>query len=101
MAKHKGNHHPVKTSQPSPTLQKLFSKNSTYFVLLLSLLLLLFIRIILKKGFFWEDFLEQNFPYRLFAARALHDGVFPFWNPYIFGSLPVVFQAILYKLTIL
>ncbi|MCS7257995.1 MAG: hypothetical protein NZ601_01280 [candidate division WOR-3 bacterium] len=51
-------------------------------------LVIFFEEIFLKKGYFWEDFLEQNYPYRLFAARALKDGIFPFWNPYIFGGLP-------------
>jgi len=88
MAKHKDKHPQPKPAKTSGTTQKLFNNNQTYFILLLFLLLLFFIQIILKKGFFWEDFLEQNFPYRLFAARALHDGVFPFWNPYIFGGLP-------------
>jgi len=88
MAKHKDKRTPVKPAQSSLTLPKLFSQNRTYFFLLLGLLLLFFMQIVFKKAFFWEDFLEQNFPYRLFAARALHDGVFPFWNPYIFGGLP-------------
>ncbi|MEO0069533.1 MAG: hypothetical protein ABIK18_01910, partial [candidate division WOR-3 bacterium] len=62
--------------------------NWFYIVLLAGLLFIFFAEVILKKGFFWEDFLEQNFPYRLFAARALAEGKFPFWNPYIFGGLP-------------
>lgn len=63
-------------------------RNWFYIILLAGLLFIFFAEVILKKGFFWEDFLEQNFPYRLFAARALAEGKFPFWNPYIFGGLP-------------
>jgi hypothetical protein len=88
MAKHKDKHQQPKPVKSSETLNNFFSKNRTYLLLLLGLLLLFFVQIIFKKGFMWEDFLEQNFPYRLFAARALHDGIFPFWNPYIFGGLP-------------
>lgn len=40
------------------------------------------------KAWFWEDFLEQNFPYRFFQATYLREGTFPLWNPFIFGGLP-------------
>lgn len=87
MAKHKDKSYP-KPAKTSDTMHKLFSQNRTYLILLLFLLLFFFFEIVLKRGFFWEDFLEQNYPYRLFAARALADGIFPYWNPYIFGGLP-------------
>jgi hypothetical protein len=88
MAKHKDKHPQPKPAKSSQTLNNLFSKNRTYLLMLLGLLFIFFVQLIFKRGFMWEDFLEQNFPYRLFAARSLHDGVFPFWNPYIFGGLP-------------
>jgi hypothetical protein len=56
------------------------------------------------RGFLWNDFIEQNFPYRLFAARSLNDGVFPFWNPYVFSGMPFfadVQAAVLYPLNAL
>jgi hypothetical protein len=63
-------------------------QNFICFCLLLLALFIFFFEIFFKKGFLWEDFLEQNYPDRLFATRALRDGIFPFWNPYIFGGLP-------------
>ncbi len=55
------------------------------------------------KGFLWGDFLEQNFVYRLFAAVSLKQGVFPFWNPYVFSGMPFfadVQAAVLYPLNL-
>lgn len=40
------------------------------------------------KAWFWEDFLEQNYPYRFFQATYMREGIFPLWNPFIFGGLP-------------
>lgn len=40
------------------------------------------------SGVIWNDFIEQYFPYRVFAATALRGGQFPFWNPYVFGGMP-------------
>ncbi len=60
--------------------------------LLLAFLTLVFFWIILSpfgKGYWlWEDFLYQNYPYRVFAATSLVRGSFPFWNPYVFGGMP-------------
>ena len=59
--------------------------------LLLALLVWIFFREILAgRFFFWEDFLEQNYIYRFFAATWLREGVLPFWNPYIWSGLPFV-----------
>ncbi|MBD3393761.1 MAG: YfhO family protein [Chitinivibrionales bacterium] len=60
--------------------------------------------ILTARGFFWNDFPEQNFPYRLFAARSIKEGVFPFWNPYVFSGMPFfadVQAAVLYPLNLL
>jgi len=40
------------------------------------------------KAWFWEDFTEQNYPYRFYQSTHMRDGIFPLWNPYIFGGLP-------------
>ncbi|RPJ41311.1 MAG: hypothetical protein EHM19_12240, partial [Candidatus Latescibacterota bacterium] len=40
------------------------------------------------RVFFWEDFAEQNYPYRAFEAVELRRGSFPFWNPYQFAGMP-------------
>ena len=34
------------------------------------------------------DIMDQFFPYRLFMSDAYHQGVFPFWNPYINFGYP-------------
>ncbi|HUI91718.1 MAG TPA: YfhO family protein [Chitinivibrionales bacterium] len=59
--------------------------------------------ILVCKGFLWNDFLEQNFVYRLFAAVWLKQGVMPFWNPYVFSGMPFfadVQAAVLYPLNL-
>ncbi len=50
-------------------------------------------------GIIWNDFVEQYFPYRVFAAATLRRGEFPFWNPYVFCGMPFfadVQAAVLY-----
>jgi hypothetical protein len=59
--------------------------------------------VLVCKGFLWNDFLEQNFVYRLFAAVSLRQGVIPFWNPYVFSGMPFfadVQAAVLYPLNL-
>ena len=59
--------------------------------------------ILVCKGFLWNDFLEQNFVYRLFAAVWLKQCVMPFWNPYVFSGMPFfadVQAAVLYPLNL-
>ncbi len=73
-------------------------------IILLLLNIIFFIPIILRKGFLWEDFLYQNYPYRIFSATAFHGKAFPFWNPYVFGGLPFfadVQAGVLYPFSIL
>jgi hypothetical protein len=56
------------------------------------------------QGWLWNDFPEQNFVYRLFAAVNLKQGVFPFWNPYVFSGMPFfadVQAALLYPFNLL
>ena len=60
--------------------------------------------ILSAQGWLWNDFPEQNFIYRLFAAVNLRQGIFPFWNPYVFSGLPFfadVQAAVLYPLNLL
>lgn len=40
------------------------------------------------SSFLWEDFVEQEFPYRTLAASSLAAGKLPFWNPYTFCGMP-------------
>ncbi|MBN2288536.1 MAG: YfhO family protein, partial [Candidatus Glassbacteria bacterium] len=76
---------------------------------LLALLTLVFFWTIInhfagKSYWLWEDFLYQNYPYRVFAATSLARGSFPFWNPYVFGGIPFfadIQTAVLYPFNLL
>ena len=60
--------------------------------------------VIALKGTIWNDFIEQYFPYRVFATRALRHLTFPFWNPYSFSGMPFfadIQSAVLYPLNLL
>ncbi len=46
--------------------------------------------LIFGDKFLWEDFVEQEFPFRNLAASSLANGVIPHWNPYIFGGMPFI-----------
>ena len=52
-------------------------------------LTLVFHNAILFGGkFLWEDFIEQEFPFRTLAASSLAHGILPQWDPYIFAGMP-------------
>jgi hypothetical protein len=56
------------------------------------------------QGPIWNDFIEQYFPYRIFASHALRHLSFPFWNPYSFSGMPFfadIQSAVLYPLNLL
>lgn len=40
------------------------------------------------SAYFWEDFAEYVYPAQVFAAKFLHSGELPFWNPYTFSGTP-------------
>jgi hypothetical protein len=66
--------------------------------------LLLFWPVIAGKGTFWNDFIQQYFPYRIFASVSLRQGEFPFWNPYLFSGMPFfadIQTAVLYPANLL
>lgn len=46
--------------------------------------------LIFGDKFLWEDFVEQEFPFRNLATTLLAEGVIPHWNPYIFGGMPFI-----------
>lgn len=65
---------------------------------------LFFAKILFGKAFLWEDFLEQEIPYRVFAAHCLGHGTFPLWNPYTFCGMPFFAElqtAVLYPTNLL
>jgi hypothetical protein len=85
---------------PSPAAWKAFAPAG----ILIVLTALFYWPILVGKGFLWNDFLEQNFVYRLFAAVSLKQGVMPLWNPYVFSGLPFfadVQAAVLYPLNLI
>ncbi len=49
---------------------------------------LFFNRVLLGRSFLGEDFPEEEIPRIAFAAAALAEGDFPYWNPYVFGGMP-------------
>lgn len=67
-------------------------------------LLICYWPILVGAGTIWNDFLEQYYPYRVFAATALRAGEFPFWNPYVFCGMPFFADlqtAVLYPFNLL
>ena len=83
--------------------------NHTLFLFIAPLTLVLatiifYFPLISGKGYLWNDFIELNFPYRLFAAMSLKEGIFPFWNPYVFAGMPFfadIQAAVLYPFNLL
>ncbi|SRR5579883_403648 len=54
----------------------------------LVLTLVFYSDILLGGKFLWEDFVEQEFPFRTLAATSLAQGTLPHWNPYVFAGMP-------------
>lgn len=60
-----------------------------YVVGFFALLTLVFYNDLLFGGkFLWEDFVEQEFPFRTLAASSLAQGILPQWDPYVFAGMP-------------
>ncbi|MBM3263556.1 MAG: YfhO family protein [candidate division Zixibacteria bacterium] len=65
----------------------------------LALAIVFFWPVITGQAYFWEDFVKQMYPYRVYNAVELSSGRFPFWNPYLFGGIPyfaMIDTAVLY-----
>jgi len=58
--------------------------------ILLGLVLIFYYPILFGGKFLWEDFVEQEFPFRTLAASSLAAGHIPQWNPYVFCGMPFV-----------
>ena len=96
---------PVQKSPAPPIKNSLWPRQKGWMpsALLLALVAVYYWPVLSVKGFLWNDFIEQNFPYRLFAAVSLKHGVLPFWNPYVFSGMPFfadVQAAVLYPLNL-
>src|ERR1019366_364555 len=57
-------------------------------LIFLGLTLLFHSEILMGGKFLWEDFVEQEFPFRTLAASSLAQGILPHWNPYVFAGMP-------------
>ena len=58
--------------------------------ILLGLVLIFYYPILFGGKFLWEDFVEQEFPFRTLAASSLAAGHIPQWNPYVFSGMPFI-----------
>jgi hypothetical protein len=75
----------VRAMEPAP----LFRFKAWHIPLIFLGLTLVFHSAILFGGkFLWEDFVEQEFPFRTLAASSLAQGILPHWNPYVFAGMP-------------
>ena len=54
----------------------------------LALTLIFHSSILFGNHYLWEDFVEQEFPFRNLAATSLAQGILPHWDPYIFAGMP-------------
>ncbi len=76
-------------SQPPKTVAPLIQIKAWHVALIFLALTLIFHSGILFGGkFLWEDFVEQEFPFRTLAASSLAQGVLPHWDPYVFAGMP-------------
>jgi len=58
--------------------------------ILLGLVLIFYSPILFGGKFLWEDFVEQEFPFRTLATSSLAAGHIPQWNPYVFSGMPFI-----------
>lgn len=59
-------------------------------LLLATLLIVFYFPVIFRLGYFWTDFLIQNFPTRFYAFTRIHNFQLPFWDPYTLSGHPVL-----------
>ena len=59
-------------------------------MLCLVLVLIFYSPILFGGKFLWEDFVEQEFPFRTLATSSLAAGHIPQWNPYVFSGMPFI-----------
>jgi len=57
-------------------------------LIFLGLTLVFHSAILFGGKFLWEDFVEQEFPFRTLAASSLAEGIIPHWDPYVFAGMP-------------
>ncbi|MDP4221469.1 MAG: YfhO family protein, partial [Bacteroidota bacterium] len=79
---------PKSKPQPAITLPKLSALAALG--ILLVLVLIFYSPLLFGGKFLWEDFVEQEFPFRTFATSALASGHIPQWDPYVFCGMPFI-----------
>ncbi len=80
---------PVKTKALSPISIPHISPLAVLGILL-GLVLIFYSPILFGGKFLWEDFVEQEFPFRTLATSSLAAGHIPQWNPYVFCGMPFI-----------
>ncbi len=55
-----------------------------------AVMLIFYYPLLFGGKFLWEDFVEQEFPFRTLAASSLAQGHIPGWNPYVFCGMPFI-----------
>ncbi|RKZ19850.1 hypothetical protein DRQ17_00090 [bacterium] len=68
--------------------KRMLREETIAFSILFIMTLFFFFRIIFLRYYFFEDFLYQYYPRRNLLATSLRIGVFPLWNPFVFGGMP-------------
>jgi len=95
MAKHQPPKQPKNSSAKQATPKKISLTAASLHIPLWAIALvfmattLIFFRAqIFGTAYFWEDFADYVYPAQVFAAKFLHAGELPFWNPYTFSGAP-------------
>src|SRR5947208_3277727 len=83
----------AKTTTVRKALPAITIPNFSPFVIagiLIGLVFIFYWPILFGGKFLWEDFVEQEFPFRNLATSSLASGHLPQWNPYIFCGMPFI-----------
>src|SRR5665213_1187488 len=59
-------------------------------LIFLGLTLIFHSAILFGGKFLWEDFVEQEFPFRTLATSSLAQGIIPQWDPCVFAGMPFI-----------
>ncbi|HEY3876483.1 MAG TPA: hypothetical protein VGM92_13490, partial [Candidatus Kapabacteria bacterium] len=78
----------TRSAQPKAPAPILRLKVWQVALIFLGLTLVFHSGILFGGKFLWEDFVEQEFPFRTFAASSLAQGILPHWDPYVFAGMP-------------
>ncbi|HAW49740.1 TPA: hypothetical protein DCX16_02160 [bacterium] len=85
-------------------VNRMFKKYISFLVLGVVVFLFFGESLFLSKTFVYRDIHSLMYPMKMYAASCIKDGIFPFWNPYIFCGAPFsaqVHHQTLYPLSII